>query len=34
VLSENPLQIKPSELHALRVLKTVFNGTVQYEAAP
>ncbi|MBI3484554.1 MAG: amidohydrolase family protein, partial [Acidobacteria bacterium] len=34
VLSENPFQIKPLELHALRVLKTVFNGSMVYEAAP
>ena len=33
-LSDDPFKIKPSELHALRVRKTVFNGTVQYEAAP
>ena len=34
VLSADPFRIKPSELHALRVRKTVFNGTVVYEAAP
>ncbi len=34
VLSEDPFKIKPSELHALRVRKTVFNGNVLYEVAP
>jgi predicted amidohydrolase YtcJ len=34
VLSADPFQIQPSALHALRVRKTVFNGTVVYEAAP
>jgi hypothetical protein len=34
MLSDDPFKMKPSELHALRVRKTVFNGTVVYEATP
>ncbi len=34
VLSNDPFKIKPTELHTLRVLKTVFNGSVLYEVAP
>jgi predicted amidohydrolase YtcJ len=34
VLSNDPFKTKPTELHSLRVLKTVFNGSVLYEVAP
>lgn len=34
VLSDDPFKIKPSELHTLRVLKTIFNGSVLYEVSP
>ncbi|MBI3661747.1 MAG: amidohydrolase [Acidobacteria bacterium] len=34
VLSADPFKIKLGELHALRVLKTVFNGNVLYEVSP
>ena len=34
VLSADPFQLKPAELHTLRVVKTIFNGQAVHNAAP